>query len=376
MSNANNRLAMLREIIGEVSASEAFSQQKKGAVILDIRSGEEIVDGSPSDAIAIERDFLEFEVENSLPDTTITILTLCASGGRSLFTAETLKSLGYKNVKSIKGGYKAWVDNNLPIEAPRKLNKRDKDRYSRHLKIPEIGESGQLTLLDSKVLLIGAGGLGSPVALYLAAAGVGKIGLVDFDVVERSNLQRQILHTDERKGKAKVDSAEQTLKALNPDVDIVKYPVHLTHDNIEEIIKDYEVIVDGTDNFPTRYLVNDACVKLNLPNVYGSILRFAGQVSVFWPTYKAYKGPCYRCLYPEPPPPKMSPSCAEAGVLGVLPGVIGLLQAVEVIKILLNIGEPLIGRLVCYDALQAKFSEYALKPNPNCNYCGHLQLDS
>ena len=250
------------------------------------------------------------------------------------------------------------------------LGAQDRERYARHLLIPEVGEEGQQKLLASKVLVIGAGGLGSPTAFYLAAAGIGTLGIIDDDVVDRSNLQRQILHTDMRVGQAKTDSAKATLSALNPSIEIRTHSQRLTEDNVAEIFGQYQVIVDGSDNFQTRYLVNDACVELNLANVHGSIYRFEGQVSVFWPGYPKHRGPCYRCLFPEPPPPELAPSCAEAGVLGVLPGVIGTLQAVETIKLLLGIGEPLVGRLLTYDALSASFMELRQKPDPNCACCG------
>ena len=255
------------------------------------------------------------------------------------------------------------------METPHVLDQQERERYGRHLSVPEVGEEGQARLLESRVLLIGAGGLGSPAAYYLAAAGVGTLGLVDDDVVDRSNLQRQILHTDARVGKLKVDSARETLLALNPSLTIEAHPTRLTADNVEGLFDGYDVIVDGTDNFPTRYLINDACVKLRLPNVHASVYRFDGQATVFWPSRPDEPGPCYRCLYPEPPPPEMAPSCAEAGVLGVLPGVMGLLQAVETIKLLLDIGRPLVGRLLQYDALEQRFTELQLERDPECGYC-------
>jgi molybdopterin/thiamine biosynthesis adenylyltransferase len=280
-----------------------------------------------------------------------------------------LQKLGYRNVASVGGGFSRWKNQGLPVEIPQRLDANSRERYSRHLLMPEVGEAGQLKLLQSKVLLIGAGGLGSPAAFYLAAAGVGTLGLVDHDVVDRSNLQRQIVHTDSRVGTSKVASARQTLEALNPAVKIVPHEVHLDSRNVEDIFKGYDLVVDGSDNFPTRYLVNDACVKLGIPNVHGAVYRFEGQVTVFWPRYDKRKGPCYRCLYPEPPPAEFAPSCAEAGVLGVLPGVIGLLQAVEAIKLILKIGDPLVGRLIYYDALAARFDELKLEPNSQCRYC-------
>jgi molybdopterin/thiamine biosynthesis adenylyltransferase len=267
------------------------------------------------------------------------------------------------------GGFNGWKNAELPFEIPQVLNNRDRERYGPHLLIPEVGEAGQLKLMDSKVLLVGAGGLGSPAAFYLAGAGVGTLGIVDNDVVDRSNLQRQILHKDSSVGMAKVASARETLEGFNPSVKVATYQVHLDSTNVEETFGGYDVVVDGSDNFPTRYLVNDACVRLGIPNVHGSIFRFEGQVSVFWPSYPKRRGPCYRCLFPEPPPPELAPSCAEAGVLGVLPGVIGTLEAVETIKILLEKGDPLVGRLLLYDALKTRFSEVAQDPDPNCAYC-------
>jgi molybdopterin/thiamine biosynthesis adenylyltransferase len=268
------------------------------------------------------------------------------------------------------GGFTRWKNEGLPVEVPPRFEPADRERYSRHLLMPEVGEAGQFKLMQSKVLLIGAGGLGSPAALYLAAAGVGTLGIVDHDVVDRSNLQRQVLHTDDRVGTSKVASAKKTLNALNPAVKVVGYETHLSSRNVEEIFSGYDLVVDGSDNFPTRYLVNDACVKLGIPNVHGSVFRFEGQATVFWPQYPKRRGPCYRCLYPEPPPAELAPSCAEAGVLGVLPGIIGLLQATEAIKLILGIGDPLVGRLLYYDALRGRFDELALERDPSCRYCG------
>ena len=274
--------------------------------------------------------------------------------------------MGYKNVASLKGGFGAWKDAGLEFVVPRELTPSQMKRYSRHVLIPEVGKEGQLKLLDSKVLIIGAGGLGSPSAYYLAAAGVGTIGIVDSDVVDESNLQRQILHNSKRIGEPKVESAKQTLEDLNPDVKVVPYQTRLTRDNIIEIFKDYDLIVDGSDNFPTRYLVNDASVLLKKTVVHGSIFRFDGQVSVF----KPFEGPCYRCVFPEPPPPELAPSCDEAGTLGILPGIVGLFEANEAVKLLLGIGEPLIGRLLMVDALADEFRTLRLKRDPNCPVCG------
>jgi molybdopterin/thiamine biosynthesis adenylyltransferase len=294
---------------------------------------------------------------------------MCGGGTRSMFASESLRLLGYADVRSVAGGFNRWKNENLPVETPASLSAAQRERYGRHLLMPEIGEKGQLALLDARVLMVGAGGLGSPAALYLAAAGVGHIGIVDMDVVDRSNLQRQILHTDERTGTSKVASARATLSALNPTIEIATHETRLVAANVEQILGAYDVVVDGSDNFATRYLVNDACVKLRIPNVHGSIYRFEGQVSVFWPAYPKRRGPCYRCLYSAPPPPELAPSCAEAGVLGVLPGVVGTLQAVETVKIVLGLGEPLVGRLLHYDALRQRFAELRVSPDPECAYC-------
>ena len=369
MKAKDQRLADLKAKIPEVAPSEAAALQKKGAVLIDVREPDEVAQGSPAGAERIVRGFLELRVEDAVPDPTRTVLVMCAGGVRSLFAAEGLKMLGYEDVRSVAGGFNRWKQDGLPVEVPRSLSAKDRERYARHLLMPEVGEAGQQRLLDSKVLLIGAGGLGSPAALYLGAAGVGKLGVVDMDVVDRSNLQRQILHTDERTGTSKVASARATLLALNPGIEVKGYETRLDSTNVDEIFPGWDVVVDGSDNFATRYLVNDACVKHGIPNVHGSIYRFEGQVSVFWPGFPARRGPCYRCLYPEPPPPDLAPSCAEAGVLGVLPGVVGTLEAVETIKILLGIGDPLVGRLLHYDALRERFTELALAPDPKCRYC-------
>ncbi len=370
MRARQRRLAELKASIPEISPDEAFRLQKSGAVLIDVREPDEVAQGSPAGAQRIVRGYLELNVEEAIPDLDSPVLTLCAGGVRSLFAAENLRQLGYTRVSSVAGGFVAWKNAQLPVQVPRVLGNEERERYGRHLAIPEVGEAGQIKLLDSKVLLVGAGGLGSPSAFYLAAAGVGTIGIVDDDVVDRSNLQRQILHTDSRVGRPKVESAQQTLRALNPSVNVVAHHVRLDASNVEEIFAGYDVVVDGADNFPTRYLVNDASVKLRVPNVHASVYRFEGQVSVFWPGREENPGPCYRCLYPEPPPPEMAPSCAEAGVLGVLPGVMGLLQAVETVKILLSIGEPLVGRLLQYDALEQRFTSLRVERDPDCNYCG------
>lgn len=367
---AQQRLEALRARIPEVTPAEALALQRQGAVLVDVREPEEIAQGSPPGAARIGRSYLELRIEDVAPDPGQTVLLMCAGGVRSLFAAEDLQRLGYEDVRSVAGGFNRWKNENLPFEVPRALDPDARARYGRHLLLPEVGEQGQLRLMDARVLLIGAGGLGSPAAMYLAAAGVGTLGIVDFDVVDRSNLQRQILHGDERVGTPKVESAAQTVHSLNPRVDVIAHETRLTAANVESILSGYEVVVDGSDNFATRYLVNDACVKLGLPNVHGAIFRFEGQVGVFWPGYEKAPGPCYRCIYPEPPPPELAPSCAEAGVLGVLPGVIGTLQAMETLKILLGLGEPLVGRLLYYDALAARFTELRLRRNPKCAWCG------
>jgi molybdopterin/thiamine biosynthesis adenylyltransferase/rhodanese-related sulfurtransferase len=369
MKAKDQRLSELRSTIPEVTPLEAARLQGEGAALIDVREPDEVAQGSPPGALRIVRGFLELRIEDSVPDTGRAVLVMCAGGVRSLFAAEGLRLLGYRDVRSVAGGFTRWKSDGLPVEVPRALRAAQRERYSRHVLMPEVGEKGQLRLLESRVLLVGAGGLGSPAALYLAAAGVGKLGIVDFDAVDRSNLQRQILHTDERTGTSKVASAVKTLRALNPEIEVVGHETKLESGNVEELFRGYEVVVDGSDNFATRYLVNDACVKLGLPNVHGSIYRFEGQVSVFWPAYPARRGPCYRCLYPAPPPPELAPSCAEAGVLGVLPGVIGTLEAVEAIKLLLGLGDPLVGRLLHYDALRQRFTELALAPDPACRYC-------
>ena len=332
----------------------------------DVREKNEWDEGHIPGASFVPKSYLEQWVEERLPIKDAPTILYCAGGVRSVMAADTLHKLGYTNVISMSGGFNRWKDSGLPWTKPESLAPEQAQRYSRHLLIPEVGESGQLRLLKSKVLLVGAGGLGSPAALYLAAAGVGTLGIVDSDVVDATNLQRQILHSTERLGRPKVESAQQTLTALNPDVRVVGYQERLTALNIDRIIAGYDVIVDGADNFPTRYLVNDASVKHGIPVVHGSIYRFEGQLTVFKPG----EGPCYRCLFHQPPPPELAPSCAEAGVLGVLPGIIGTLQANEAIKLLLGIGEPLIGRYLLFDALDTTFREVKLRRDPECPVCG------
>ncbi|MGH8582402.1 MAG: molybdopterin-synthase adenylyltransferase MoeB [Gammaproteobacteria bacterium] len=364
------RLSELRGMIAQVTPEQALALQQQGAALIDVREPDEIAQGSPPHAHRLGRGYLEIRIEETVPDLERTLVVMCNGGTRSLFAAEDLTRLGYADVRSMTGGFEDWKNRGLPVETPRTLNGEMRERYARHLLMPEVGEAGQLQLLKSRVLLVGAGGLGSPAALYLAAAGVGTLGIVDHDRVERSNLQRQVLHSEARIGLPKVDSARACLLALNPSITVQGYPTRLDSGNVEALFRDYDLVVDGSDNFATRYLVNDACVRLGLPDVHGAVSRFEGQVAVFWPGHRPDPGPCYRCVYPEPPPSELAPSCAEAGVLGVLPGVIGLLQAVEAVKILLLIGAPLIGRMLYYDALQGRFTELKLKPDPKCRYCG------
>ena len=335
-------------------------------VLVDVREKHEWNEGYIPGAVHVPRGFLELQIEEAVPDKSKTVVLYCAGGVRSLIAGSTLQQMGYKDVISMSGGFGQWKGNGFPFVQPRTLNEAQTKRYSRHLLVPEVGEQGQIKLLDSRVLLIGAGGLGSPAAYYLAAAGVGTIGIIDADVVDDSNLQRQILHNTKRIGQYKADSARETIEALNPDVKVITHIERLDETNVARIIADYDVILDGTDNFPTRYLLNDAALIANKPVVHGSVFRFEGQLTVF----KPYEGPCYRCLYPEPPPAALAPSCAEAGVLGVLPGVIGLLQATETIKLLLGIGDPLVGRMMTYDALAGEFSELRLYRDPECPACG------
>ena len=351
---------------------DALAQQHEAGrdhqdiVLVDVREKHEWNEGYIPGAIHVPRGFLELQIEEAVPDKSKTVVLYCAGGVRSLIAGSTLQQMGYKDVISMSGGFGQWKGNGFPFVQPRTLNEAQAKRYSRHLLVPEVGEQGQIKLLDSRVLLIGAGGLGSPAAYYLAAAGVGTIGIIDADVVDDSNLQRQILHNTKRIGQYKADSARETIEALNPDVKVITHIERLDESNVARIIADYDVILDGTDNFPTRYLLNDAALIANKPVVHGSVFRFEGQLTVF----KPYEGPCYRCLYPEPPPVALAPSCAEAGVLGVLPGVIGLLQATETIKLLLGIGDPLVGRMMTYDALAGEFSELRLYRDPECPACG------
>jgi sulfur-carrier protein adenylyltransferase/sulfurtransferase len=359
-------LRQVKSEIEEVDPAEVHELLEEGAVIVDVRELEELASGKLPGAKHVPRSYLETRIEGIVADRSAHVILYCASGNRSAYGARTLREdLGYEHVQSMTGGIALWKDRGYEVEAPRTLSAEQRDRYSRHLLIPEIGAEGQQKLLDAKVLLLGAGGLGSPTALYLAAAGVGTLGIVDDDDVDLSNLQRQVIHSTQRIGIPKVDSAEESIHALNPDVNVVKYPVRLDASNIMEIIEGYDVIVDGVDNFPTRYLLNDATVRLRIPVVSASILGFDGQLSVF----KPYDGPCYRCLFREPPPAELAPSCGANGVLGVLPGTMGLLQATEVVKLIVGIGEPAIGRLLLYDALAATLSEVRVHRDPECPIC-------
>jgi len=363
--------ALLRELRGttaEVDVATLAEEQRGGGrpALIDVREADEHAQGAIPGAVHIPRGFLELRIERAVPDLLAPVIVYCASGTRSVLAARSLAELGYTRVRSLAGGFTGWKAAGLPWEQPRVLRPDQETRYSRHVLIPEIGVAGQLRLLGAKVLCIGAGGLGSPSSMYLAAAGVGTIGIVDDDVVDASNLQRQLLHSTERLGTPKVDSAEATLRGLNPDVAVQKHRTRLVSGNALELLAGYDVIVDGADNFATRYLVNDAALRLGIPVVHASIFRFEGQITVF----PAQGSPCYRCLYPEPPPPEEAPSCAEAGVLGVLPGIIGVLQATEAIKLVLGLGDSLAGRLLVYDALKTRFRELKLRRDPRCPTCG------
>jgi sulfur-carrier protein adenylyltransferase/sulfurtransferase len=370
VASSRDLLAQVKKEIREVEPAEAEKLQGK-ALFLDVREADEYEQGALPDAMHIPRGYLEPQVEGRITDHKQQIVVYCAGGVRSAFAAKTLGELGYENVVSMAGGFNRWKDEGRNWLAPAVLTPDQRNRYQRHLLLPEVGEKGQQKLLESKVLMLGAGGLGSPAAMYLAAAGVGTLGIVDMDVVDASNLQRQILHNLDRVGMRKVDSAKVALTAMNPDVKVETYDVRLGADNIVDLFSKYDLVVDGTDNFPTRYLVNDASLLTNTPVVHGSIFRFEGQVTVFNP----YVGPCYRCMFPEPPPPELAPSCAEAGVLGVLCGIIGSLEAVEAVKMLLGIGEPLVGRILAYDALEEEFRQFKVRRDPNCPACGdHAEI--
>jgi molybdopterin/thiamine biosynthesis adenylyltransferase/rhodanese-related sulfurtransferase len=359
-------LRTVKSQIEEVDPSEVNQLIGEGVAIVDVREADELASGLIPGAKHVPRSYLESRIEGVVPDHSTPVILYCASGNRSAYAARTLRDdLGYEQVRSMTGGFTLWKDRGYEVHVPRALSPEQRERYSRHLLIPEIGVEGQQKLLDAKVLLLGAGGLGSPTALYLAAAGVGTLGIVDDDDVDLSNLQRQVIHSTQRIGIPKVDSAEESIHALNPDVQVRKYPLRIDASNILEVIEGYDVIVDGADNFPTRYLLNDASVRLRIPVVSASILGFDGQLSVF----KPYEGPCYRCLFREPPPAELAPSCGANGVLGVLPGTMGLLQATEVIKLIVGVGEPAIGRLLLYDALGATLTEVKVHRDPECPIC-------
>jgi sulfur-carrier protein adenylyltransferase/sulfurtransferase len=359
-------IKQIKERVHEIDPAEVREGLANGVVLVDVREGEEFERERIPGAVHVPRGYLESRIEGAVSDRDAHVVLYCASGNRSALAADTLTQLlGYTNVDSMTGGITLWKDRGYETEVPQTLTKDQRDRYSRHLLLPEVGVEGQQKLLDAKVLLLGAGGLGSPAALYLAAAGVGTLGIVDDDEVDLSNLQRQVIHTTDRIGVPKVDSAEETIAAINPDVEVVKHPVRLDSSNVVELIEPYDIVVDGLDNFPTRYLLNDASVRLRKPVVSASILGFDGQLSVF----KPYQGPCYRCLYPVPPPAELAPSCGANGVLGVLPGTMGLLQATEVVKLILEEGDPLIGRLLLYEALGATFTELKVRRDPECPIC-------
>ena len=362
-------MAEARKEIPEASpqqVSELLKNNGKSPVLLDVRESDEWRQGHLEGAIPLPRGFLEIKVETAIPDKNTPIVAYCAGGVRSLLAAKVMREMGYQNVTSMAGGYGAWKNGGFKWVQDFQYTPEQLIRYSRHFLLPEVGEDGQAKLLQAKVFMVGAGGLGSPAAYYLAAAGVGTIGIIDNDVVDISNLQRQILHANDRVGMPKVESAKKTLEGLNPDVKVVPYQAKLTSENIMEILKDYDMVIDGCDNFPTRYLVNDACVLAGKPNVHGSIFQFEGQATVFYPG----KGPCYRCLYPEPPPAEMAPSCAEAGVLGVLPGLIGCIEALEAVKLILGKGDSLVGRLLHFNTLTMEINTLKLRRDPNCPMCG------
>jgi sulfur-carrier protein adenylyltransferase/sulfurtransferase len=356
----------IKQRIHEIDPADVREGLGNGVVLVDVREGEEFERERIPGAVHVPRGYLESRIEGAVSDRDAHVVLYCASGQRSALAADTLQELlGYTNVESMTGGITLWKDRGYDTEAPKTLTKEQRDRYSRHLLLPEVGVEGQQKLLDAKVLLLGAGGLGSPAALYLAAAGVGTLGIVDDDTVDLSNLQRQVIHTTDRVGEPKVDSAAETIAQINPDVEVVKHQVRLDSSNVIELIEPYDIVVDGLDNFPTRYLLNDASVRLRKPVVSASILGFDGQLSVF----KPYEGPCYRCLYPVPPPAELAPSCGANGVIGVLPGTMGLLQATEVVKLILGEGEPLVGRLLLYEALGATFTELKVRRDPQCPVC-------
>jgi molybdopterin/thiamine biosynthesis adenylyltransferase/rhodanese-related sulfurtransferase len=359
-------LAELAQKVGELSPTEALQRQTHGALVIDVREDAERASGSPAGALGLSRGFLELRIEQAEPDRKREIITICGSGQRSLLAAEALQRMGYAHVRSVAGGFNRWKAEGLPFSAGT-LDSDAAERYARQLQLPQVGEAGQAKLAAARVVIIGAGGLGAPAMLYLAAAGVGSIRLIDDDRVERSNLHRQVVHTDSRVGMAKAESARMTLLALNPRVHVETREERLGADNVEELLRDQDLVIDGADNFSTRYLLAAASLRLSMPMVYGAVERFTGQVSVFDP--RRDDSPCYRCLFPEPPSAAEAPNCSEAGVLGVLPGIIGLLQATEALKLILGIGEPLVGRLLNFDALAMRFRELRLRRDPECPGC-------
>jgi molybdopterin/thiamine biosynthesis adenylyltransferase/rhodanese-related sulfurtransferase len=362
MASFRELLSATKAEIREVDTEAAAAAIAAGdPLILDVREPDEYEQGALADAVHIPRGHLEAQIEGKLPQHDREIVIYCAGGVRSAFAAKTLQDLGYTDVVSMDGGFGKWKDEGRPWSAPRTLTADQRNRYQRHLLLPEVGDVGQQKLLDARVLMLGAGGLGSPAALYLAAAGVGTIGIIDMDVVDESNLQRQILHNLDRVGDRKVDSAKKTLTLLNPDVDVVTYDTRMGADNIMDILAGWDIVVDGADNFPSRYLLNDASVKLGIPVLHGSIFRFEGQVTVFDP----HNGPTYRDYIPVPPPAELAPSCAEAGVLGVLPGIVGTIQALETIKLILGLGDSLSGRILAFDSLEMSFREFRLRADPD-----------
>ncbi|HXA27865.1 MAG TPA: molybdopterin-synthase adenylyltransferase MoeB [Candidatus Angelobacter sp.] len=365
--SSRDLLAAARAVVPEVTAEDVHRRgRSNGHVLLDVREQDEVDQGYITGAVHLSKGFLELQIEDRVPDRATPITIYCAGGVRSLLAGQALRSMGYENVESLAGGFSAWKQKGYEFTVPKLLTPEQKIRYSRHLLVPEVGEEGQQKLLAARVLLIGAGGLGAPAALYLAAAGVGTLGLLDFDTVDMSNLQRQVIHTQDRVGMAKTESARIQINALNPDVKVVEHREMLNSENAREIFEQYDIIVNGCDNFPTRYLANDVAIFTKKPLVDGGIFRFEGQVTTVLP----HQSPCYRCRYPAPPPPEEAPSCAEAGVIGVLPGIVGVLQATEVVKLIVGAGEPLAGRLLHIDALDMKFREFRVPRDPQCPVCG------
>jgi len=360
-----SRIDALRREIVEIDPGEARALSAHGAVLVDVREENEIARGLAEGALPLGRGFLEQRIGPAVPKRDTPVLLMCGSGTRSLLAADALRRLDFTDVRSVAGGFERWKEQGLPYAIPEAVDAGARERYARQLSLPELGAAGQKRLDNARVLIVGAGGLGAPAALYLAAAGVGTLGLVDDDRVERSNLHRQVIHRDDRVGQFKVESARATLAALNPDITLRTHNLRLTRDNVESVLGEYDLVLDGSDNFPTRYLRNDACMKLGLTNVYGAVQGFEGQVSVFKPA----AGPCYRCLFAEPPPAGAAPSCSEAGVLGVAPGIIGLLQALEAMKLIVGFGEPLIGRLLLFNAKVPRLRELKLARDPECRYC-------